>query len=245
VLFSGKWRAKAKSQYNFLLTDDQRWDAMGVMGNPIIETPNMDKLATQGVLFQNAYVTTSICCASRASILTGMYESGHGIHDFNTDLKPELVKESYPNLLKNAGFKLGFIGKYGIGHHPPFSIFDFVFDTEDEGKAQPDYITIDKNRREVHDTDTIGSSIQNFLNEFGNKGPFCLSVSFKAPHEQDGYPPKYVIQPRYKDYNKNVTIPMPVTAEPVYWEKMPDVLRTEVNFGRARWKGLFGTPELY
>lgn len=240
-------RADSKRRPNiiFLLTDDQRWDAMGAMGNTIIKTPNMDKLATQGVLFQNAYVTTSICCVSRASVLTGMYESGHGIHDFNTDIKPEIVKESYPALLKKAGYNLGFIGKFGIGHHPPFSLFDFVFDTEDGGKAQPDYITIGKNGKPIHDTDTIGSSIQNFLKTFGNKGPFCLSVSFKAPHEQDGNPPKYVIQPKYKDYYKNDTIPLPVTADSKYWDKLPDVLRTDTNFGRARWKGLFGTPELY
>ena len=68
-------QAIEKPNIIFILTDDQRWDAMGAMGNPIIQTPNMDKLATAGVLFQNAYVTTSICCVSRASILTGQYES--------------------------------------------------------------------------------------------------------------------------------------------------------------------------
>ncbi|WPR70136.1 sulfatase [Flavobacterium sp. NG2] len=236
---------KKRPNIIFLLTDDQRWDAMGAMGNSIIQTPNMDKLANKGVLFQNAYVTTSICCVSRASLLTGQYESKHGIHDFNTDLKPETFKKSYPNLLKEAGYKLGFIGKYGVGHHPPFATFDYVYDTEEGGKAQPDYITIGKNGKPIHDTDTINSSIQEFLGKFANKEPFCLSVSFKAPHEQDGNPPKYVIQSKYKDYYKDVTIPEPVTANPKYWELLPDVLRTETNFGRARWKGLFGTPELY
>ena len=240
-----KTQQKKRPNIIFLLTDDQRWDAMGAMGNSIIQTPNMDKLANKGVLFQNAYVTTSICCVSRASLLTGQYESGHGIHDFNTDLKPESFKKSYPNLLKEVGYKLGFIGKYGVGHHPPFSIFDFVFDTEEGGKAQPDYITIGKNGKPIHDTDTINSSIQDFLGKFANKAPFCLSVSFKAPHEQDGNPPTYQIQPKYKDYYKDVTIPDPVTANPKYWEMLPDALRTETNFGRARWKGLFGTPELY
>ncbi len=229
----------------FILTDDQRWDALGAMGNPIIQTPNMDKLATAGVLFQNAFVTTSICCASRASILTGQYESRHKIDDFDTDLPTETLKNTYPPLLKNAGYNIGFIGKFGIGHHPPGSIFDFWVDTEAGGKGQPDYITTDKNGHQIHDTDTIGSAIQTFLDQFGNNGPFCLSVSFKAPHEQDGYPPKYVIQPRYKDYYKDVNIPQPVTADPKYWNKFPDFFRTDTNFARARWKGLFGTPELY
>jgi hypothetical protein len=97
----------------------------------------------------------------------------------------------------------------------------------------------------IHDTDTIGSSILSFLSQFGGKGPFCLSVSFKAPHEQDGNPPQYIIQPKYKDYYKDVTIPLPETADPKYWDLLPDFLRSNTNFGRARWKGLLGTPELY
>jgi arylsulfatase A-like enzyme len=58
----------------FLLTDDQRWDAMHCAGNEIIYTPNLDRLALDGIRFQNAFVTTPICAASRASILTGLYE---------------------------------------------------------------------------------------------------------------------------------------------------------------------------
>jgi arylsulfatase A-like enzyme len=245
VYASEKEVQKQRPNIIVILTDDQRWDAIGAMGNPIIQTPNMDKLANNGVLFQNAFVTTSICCVSRASILTGLYEPGHGIHDFDTDLSKEVYENSYPNLLKKAGYKLGFIGKYGIGHHPPFSTFDFVFDTEDGGKAQPDYLTVGANGRMIHDTDTIGSSILSFLSQFGGKGPFCLSVSFKAPHEQDGNPPQYIIQPKYKDYYKDVTIPLPETADPKYWDLLPDFLRSNTNFGRARWKGLLGTPELY
>ncbi|MHC4325693.1 MAG: sulfatase-like hydrolase/transferase, partial [Planctomycetota bacterium] len=61
----------------FLLSDDQRWDAMGCMGNPVIKTPNMDRLAGEGVLFENAFLTTSICMASRASIMLGQFESRH------------------------------------------------------------------------------------------------------------------------------------------------------------------------
>ena len=61
-----------------LLTDDQRWDAMGCAGNSIIQTPELDRLAEEGVLFTNAFVTSSICAASRASIFTGQFERSHG-----------------------------------------------------------------------------------------------------------------------------------------------------------------------
>ncbi|MEO7309274.1 MAG: sulfatase [Chitinophagaceae bacterium] len=231
----------------FLLTDDQRWDAMGAMGNSIIQTPNMDKLANAGVLFQNAYVTTSICCVSRASILTGQYESKHHVNDFKTDLSKESVANSYPALLKNAGYNIGFIGKFGVGTNPPKELFDFWLNSEAGlEKLQPNYITKGKNGKDIHDTDTLSNAIQDFLTGYGNeKKPFCLSVSFKAPHEQDGNPPTYVIQPKYKDYYKYATIPSPVTADPEYWKQFPPFFQTDTNFGRARWKGLLGTPELY
>jgi len=228
----------------FILTDDQRWDALGVMGNPIIKTPHMDKLASAGILFENSYVTTSICCVSRASILTGQYESRHKINDFVTDLTPEALANTYPLLLKKAGYHIGFIGKYGIGVHPPFEVFDFGVNTE-AGKGQPDYIIKESNGREIHETDSIDASILKFLDEFGNKGPFCLSVSFKAPHEQDGNPPEYIVQKRYENYYKDVNIPEPVTADPEYWNSLPDFFTTSSNVGRKRWKGLFSTPELY
>ncbi len=229
----------------FILTDDQRWDALGVTGNPIIRTSNLDKLGTSGILFQNAYVTTSICCVSRASILTEQYEPRHKIHDFNTDFTPEAFFKTYPYLLKGADYNIGFIGKFGIGHHSPETFFDFWIDTEAGGKGQPNYITTDKNGHEIHDTDTIGSAIQVFLDQFGKKVPFCLSVSFKAPHEQDGNPPKNIIQLKYKDYYKDANNPLPVTSNPKYWNKFPDFFRTDTNFARASWKGLFGTPDLY
>ncbi len=229
----------------FVLTDDQRYDALGAAGNSIIRTPNMDKLANAGIFYRNAYVTTSICCVSRASLLTGQYGSRHHINDFVTNLSDEAIKNTYPALLKSAGYRLAFIGKFGVGTNPPRSMYDYWVNTEEGKKLQPDYVTIGKDGKEVHDTDTIGHAIQEFLTQNRDKSPFCLSVSFKAPHEQDGNPPTYVTQPRYNYLYKAITIPTPLTAEPKYWDQLPDFLRTEENFGRSRWHGLFGTPELY
>jgi arylsulfatase A-like enzyme len=239
-----------KNQYKrpniiFILTDDQRWDALGATGNTIIKTPNMNKLATAGILFQNAYVTTSICCVSRASILTGQYESKHHVDDFRTDLCQGSIDKTYPALLKAAGYTMGFIGKFGVGTHPPQQLFDYWVNTEAGGRMQPNYVSTDKNGNKIHDTDSLDHAIEDFLDKFGSDSPFCLSVSFKAPHEQDGNPPTYVIQPKYKTYYKDITIPEPVTADPVYWKKFPAFFQTDTNFARARWKGLLGTPGLY
>ena len=98
----------------FILTDDQRWDALGFAGNPIIKTPNLDKLAGSGLYFKNAFVTTSICAASRASLFTGLYERTHNYTFGQPPLNNQYMFESYPYLLRKAGYKTGFVGKFGV-----------------------------------------------------------------------------------------------------------------------------------
>ena len=88
---------------------------MGCAGNPIIQTPNMDAMANDGVRFTNAFVTTSICASSRASIFSGQWISRHGIRDFNTHFSPDALAQTYPMLLRGTGYRIGFIGKYGVG----------------------------------------------------------------------------------------------------------------------------------
>ncbi|UFH56177.1 sulfatase [Spirosoma sp. KNUC1025] len=239
-------RKPSRPNIIFLLTDDHRWDALGVMGNPIIQTPNLDALARTGILFPNAYVTTSICCVSRASLLSGQYMSRHKIQDFDTPFSPAALAQTYPLLLKKAGYKIGFIGKYGVGtKHQPSDAFDYWSCTP---KSQPDYEVPDAQGRLIHDTDTISHAIQKFLSEFANQGPssqgpFCLSVGFKAPHELDGDPPTYVVQSRFKDLYANAKIPLPLTADPKYWDSFPDFFRTDQNIARVRWKPLLSTPD--
>src|SRR5271168_4918868 len=97
-----------------LVTDDQRAESLGCAGNPILKTPNIDALAHRGVRFVNSFATTAICMSSRASILTGLFTRLHGISDFTTPLAPELFANSYPQLLRNAGYRMGFVGKWGI-----------------------------------------------------------------------------------------------------------------------------------
>ena len=244
TFFSCTKKDSEKPNIIFLLTDDHRWDALGVMGNPIIQTPNIDNLARQGLMFRNAYVTTAICAVSRASILTGQYQSRHGISDFNTSLRAEALKNTYPLLLKEAGYQIGFIGKYGVGNpkDQPKEQYDFW---DCSIKGQPDYELTDKNGNYLHHTDKISQDISWFLSQYGQKSPFCLSVSFKAPHEQDGDPPRFIVQERFKGLYENDSIPVPETADPKYWNAFPDFFRTDDNIARKRWKPLFSTPELH
>jgi alpha-L-rhamnosidase len=108
----------------FILTDDQRWDALRFAGNSIIETPEMDALARSGTYFRNAFSTTPICAASRASILTGLYERTHGYTFQKPKLQQAYARMMYPQLLKDNGYYLGFFGKLGVNIDNPQQYFD-------------------------------------------------------------------------------------------------------------------------
>ena len=85
--------AKPKQRPNvlFILCDDIRWNAMSCAGHPSLKTPNIDRLASEGVRFANMFCTTSLCSPSRASILTGLYAHGHGVRDNFTELPSNLT----------------------------------------------------------------------------------------------------------------------------------------------------------
>jgi len=93
----------------FILSDDHRWDALSYLGHPIAETPNMDRLAKEGVLFENAYCTTSLCSLSRASFLTGQYAHNHGVQN-NLTLWNN-TNTTFFEPLHQPGYETAFIGK--------------------------------------------------------------------------------------------------------------------------------------
>ncbi|MFN5787145.1 MAG: sulfatase-like hydrolase/transferase, partial [Bacteroidota bacterium] len=117
-------KEKPKPNIIFILTDDQRWDALGVAGNSIIKTPQMDELAKKGVYFKNAFSTTPICAASRASILTGLYERTHNYTFQKPPLQVKYTNLMYPKILKENGYHVGFYGKLGVAIDRPEQYFD-------------------------------------------------------------------------------------------------------------------------
>ncbi len=236
----------------FLLTDDQRWDALGCMGNPIIETPHIDRLAQEGVVFDHCFVTTSICMTNRASIFSGQYAARHGIIDFRTEFTPPQLAETYPALLKDAGYYLGFIGKWGVGH-PPEGLFDF-----DTGWPGQHHFFPERNDPTRHLTAIMGEEAIEFLEGAPDDRPFCLSISFKAPHVQDGdpanfpqwiqdlyeeFPGGFLYDPALEPLYRDVVIPPVPLMEPEHFAALPDFLQATEN--RRRWKWRFATPEMY
>ena len=97
-----------------IVTDDQRWDAIGYAGNEIIITPEQDQLAKEGTYFNKAFVTTPICGASRATIITGLYERKHKFSLGGTTLDSIYNRKNYARELQKKGYKTGFFGKLGI-----------------------------------------------------------------------------------------------------------------------------------
>jgi arylsulfatase A-like enzyme len=221
-----------------VLTDDQRFDAMGCAGNQVIRTPNVDDLAREGVRFERAFVTTPICAASRASTLTGTFERTHTYTFTKPPLARALADISYPVLLRRAGYRTGFVGKLGVALEKGVEeeMFDFARFT---GLPYVQRV----NGVERHMTEVEGEYAMEFLRDARAGQPFCLAWCPWAPHADDGDPKQYFWPPAVDDLYKGTVIPVPETAAPAYYEAQPDFLKNTMN--RTRWAWRFDTPEKY
>jgi len=244
---SGKHGVTSGTKPNiiFILTDDHRWDAMGYAGNKIIRTPQMDKLATEGTWFKNAFVTTPISAASRASILTGMYERTHGYTFQQGPLKEPYMQLSYPVIMKQNGYHTGFFGKLGVTYKQAEKIFDKA-DIYDRNGNFPDrrgYFFKTIGADTVHLTRYTGYQAQEFIKSAPADKPFCLSLSFSAPHAHDNAPEQYIWQKKSDTLYSDLIIPPPSLGEDKYFNSLPEEVRK--GFNRLRWTWRFDTPEKY
>lgn len=219
----------------FILTDDQRADALGFAGNDIIQTPNMDLLASEGLYFENAFVTTPICAASRASLFTGLYERTHNYTFGKPKLNNQYMYNSYPYLLRKAGYKTGFVGKFGVKLNE--GIEDSLF-TKSVKTWYPYLKEVDEKR--VHLADINGNHAIDFIKS--NKSqPFCLSLSFWSPHAEDDQEEQYFWAKYTDSLYAEKEIPLPETADPKFFRALPEFLQTSMN--RKRWYWRYDTPE--
>ena len=145
---------RARPNVLVILCDDLRWDALGYAGNPHVKTPQIDRLAGEGITFANAFCTTSLCSPSRASILSGLYAHAHGVLNNFTEYPTTLP--SFPRALQAAGYETAYIGKYHMGEEndekrPGFDYFvthkgqgkywDTEFNVDGDRKVLPGYYT--------------------------------------------------------------------------------------------------------
>lgn len=188
----------------FILTDDHRYDLLGCTGNEIIQTPHLDKLAADGILFTNAHVTSAICTPSRASMFLSQFERKHGVN-FNsgTSVAEDAWKDSYPVVLRKNGYYTGYIGKnhvpIGVGGYKS-GLMEASFDYWYAGHGHLTFYP--KNRHAIfkgaqNDTqiEILQEGTADFLsNEYKLAGakhflhglpkdkPFCMSINFNLPH---------------------------------------------------------------
>ena len=182
--------APARPNLIFLLADDLAAGAVGYSGNRDVITPHLDRLARDGVRFVSHYDTTSICMASRCTVLTGLYEYRHGCNFDHGDLERRFIAQSYPVRLRQAGYFTGFAGKIGfVLQGEKFEAFAPLFDQWAGGPGQTFYETANNAgfakyaAQYPHSSRANGAWAQDFLKTAKASGkPFCLSVSFKAPH---------------------------------------------------------------
>jgi arylsulfatase A-like enzyme len=227
-----------------IVLDQERVDALGAYGSQVCRTPNLDRLAADGVRFETAIVPTALCSPSRASMLTGRYPHGHGIlnntHEpdaLRTELSPDIP--TYPAALRDAGYRLGFVGKWHVGRVGPaaYGYHDVAAVPEDvapgPGPVDPSFIGahprvldpvyaeyphgrllvsgIDARPIVATETHRQAQAAIDLLEGYGSRAePFCLSLNFEGPHHP--YTPP---EPFASAYDAASIQPWPNFAEPV------------------------------
>ena len=219
----------------FILSDDHRYDVMSFLGHPWVETSAMDAMARDGVYFQNAMVTTSLCSPSRASILTGQYMHNHGVVDNNVLTKPGTI--FFPQYLQAAGYQTAYFGKWHMGGHsdeprpgfdkwvsfkgqghyyPPENLKNWSLNIDGKSVPQKGYIT-----------DELTDYAIDWLNESvkSSDKPFFMYLSHKGVHGM--FHPAERHAGRYKD--KALPIPKTMADTPENYKDKPLWLKNQRN----------------
>lgn len=198
----------------FIYTDDHRYDAMSVVQAeqgekarvPWIETPNMDRLAREGIRFRNAFVINSLCAPSRATILTGTYGYKNGIVNNHTEFPVDNV--TYPSLLRKAGYTTGYVGKWHMGKQSGQRPgFDFSASFVGQGNYQAEKCQYEVNGKPTPVTGWVDDVTTDFALQFireNQKKPFAITVGFKSPHGPPTPPERFA---NYYGAQKSRTVP--------------------------------------
>lgn len=197
----------------FIMSDDHTAQAVGAYATllkGLDPTPTIDTLAEEGILFENAFVTNSICTPSRACIMTGQYNHINGVFDLGGNVAPE--KQMLPIEMKKAGYQTAMIGKWHLKVEPNFDYYKVLpgqgkyFNTElrvQGDKPWPQNVEVHDGE---HSTDVITDATLDWMqNERDPDKPFFVCHQYKAPHDY------FENAPRYQSYLADVDIPEPQT----------------------------------
>ena len=177
-----------------ILVDDVRADDLGVTGHPFVDTPNIDELAAEGVLFGNGFVTTPLCSPSRASFLTGRYARTHGvIRNSDPDGVSHLLT-TFPRILERSGYDTAFIGKWHLGEDDAPNFTHWI-SFAGQGRYENPELNINGRRVTAsgHLTDLLVGYADDFVRTAARGfRPFLLYLSHKAVHEPGEPPRRYL-----------------------------------------------------
>ncbi len=215
----------------FILTDDQRWDALSLAGHRHLRTPHIDRLGREGVHFRNAFCTTSLCSPSRASILSGLYAHAHGVTNNFTEYPAAL--QSFPRVLQAAGYDTAYIGKWHMGEEndEPRPGFNWFVTHKGQGKYFDTEFNLNGRRREVvkgYYTHVVTDLAEEWLRRPRDGKPWLLMIGHKAPHSF------YFPEPKYEQAFARVPVPYPETA--FMLEDKPAWIRERLH----TWHGIYG-----
>ncbi len=219
ALIGGTLGAADRPNILFIMSDDHTTQAVSAYGSrlaAIAPTPNIDRLAKEGVLFENALCTNAICTPSRACIITGQYNHTNGVFDLNGEITPE--NQTLSIAMGKAGYETAMIGKWHLKAEP--ASFDYYCVLPGQGEYfNPDFIVrgdkpwpLNIKKSEGHSTDIITDLSMDWLKNRKEKDkPFFLMHHYKAPHDY------FDNAPRYESYLAGVDIPAPATL----WDSHP------------------------
>jgi len=186
-----------------IVSDDHAYQAISAYGNKIVQTPFIDRIAKEGVLFQKAYVTNSICGPSRAVLLTGKYSHKNGFKD-NENSSFDGSQDTFIKELTNAGYQTAWIGKWHLGTMPQNFTFWQILPAQGD-YYNPAFIMMDRSSKtyEGYVTNIVEDVAEDWLNHRDTTKPFCLLIGHKATHRV--WLPDTVDMGKYD----NITFPLP------------------------------------
>lgn len=239
-LISTTLELQAAEQPNivFFFADDQTTSTIGCYGNNVIQTPNIDSLASRGLRFENALVSHSICWVSRTTILTGLTGRSYGTADNPDQTRPDAAQTLVSDLLRDAGYRTGFFGKWHAKMPSDFRREDHFDEFEAIGRNPFYKPQADGSLR--HETDLIVDRGIEFLQSQPKDKPFALNMWFNACHAEDSdrrpgigaFPWPESSNGMYED----VQIAAPPLSAPVVFDALPDFLKTTINRERFFWR---------
>lgn len=229
----------------FFFADDQTSSSLGCYGNPIIQTPTLDAMAARGIRFANAHVSQAICWVSRTTILTGRVGRSYGTPENPEQTRADVAETLYPDLLRGAGYRTGFYGKWHAKMPKGFKPEDH-FDAFEEIRRNPYYHEMPDGTLR-HETELIVDRGIEFLKAQPKDQPFALNLWFNACHGEDNdrrpgigfYPWPRTVDGMYED----VEMYRPKLDDPKIFDALPEFYRNSLSRERFFWA--LNTPDKY